>query len=243
MNETVLITGGSRGIGRAAAILFAKEGYNVAINYNNSKKEAYELEKLLEEYSVKCFCADVSDSLQVGTMFNDINSHFGAVDVLVNNAGISQQKFFIDIALSEWQNMFDIHVNGMFNCTQAALPNMMQKRNGKIINISSIWGMVGASCEVHYSAAKAAMIGFTKALAKEVGGYGINVNCIAPGAVKSDMNKDLDEQSINSILQDTPLLRLGTCMDIANAILFLASYKSSFITGQIISPNGGMVIV
>lgn len=237
--KTVLITGASRGIGAASARLFKQHGYNVIINYNNSRAKAELLAKELGATAIK---ADVSDKTQVENMFSEIEKTFGGVDVLVNNAGISKIKLFSDITEDEWDRMFDVNVKGMFNCTQAVLGYMIHNKCGKIINISSMWGITGASCEVHYSASKAAVIGFTKALAKELGPSGICVNCVAPGVVKTDMCKDLTNEDIDVLKEETPLERIGEPEDIAKTILFLAENSGDFITGQVISPNGGLVI-
>ena len=244
MNKTVLITGASRGIGAATAREFAKNGYNVIINYLNSENSAISLLKELETYNVKCIAlkADVSSEEQVTLMFNSANKHFESIDILVNNAAISEQKLFTNISLNEWKKLFSVNVDGTFNCYKAILPQMIQRHEGKIINLSSIWGITGASCEVHYSTTKAAIIGFTKALAKEVGPSNIQVNCVAPGVINTDMNSNLSCNDLNALKEETPLGIIGEPTDIANTILFLASNKSNFITGQVISPNGGFVI-
>ena len=242
--KTVLITGASRGIGRATAKLFAKSGYNVLINYNKSEKEAYELYNSLKDkgYSVSIFKADISNKFEVNLMINHCIGVFGKIDVLVNNAGITQSKLFTDITYEDWKEMMYINLNGIFYTTQKALQYMIPEMSGKIINISSIWGMVGGSFEVHYSTSKAAIIGMSKALAKELGPSNIQVNVIAPGVIQTDMLNDIDEDIIDTLREETPLMRLGTPEDIANCVLFLASEKSNFITGQVISPNGGFVI-
>ena len=244
MKKTVLITGASRGIGAATAYCFAKEGYNVVVNYNKSKEKAEKLVSELTEqgFSAACIQADVSDGLQVNAMVDKINSRFGGVDVLVNNAAVAQIKLFSDITPDDWDNIFNVNVKGMFNCTKAVLPYMIHQKHGKIVNISSIWGITGASCEVHYSASKAAVIGLTKALAKELGPSGIQVNCVAPGVVNTDMNAELSKEDIEQIADETPLGVIGNASDIANTVCFLASDKADFITGQVISPNGGLVI-
>lgn len=242
--KTVLITGASRGIGRATVKLFAKSGYNVLINYNKSEKEAYELYNSLKDkgYSVSIFKADVSNKFEVNLMVNHCIGIFGKIDVLVNNAGITQSKLFTDITYEDWKEMMDVNLNGIFYTTQKALQYMIPETSGKIINISSIWGMVGGSFEVHYSTSKAAIIGMSKALAKELGPSNIQVNVIAPGVIQTDMLNDINEDIIDTLREETPLMRLGTPEDIANCVLFLASEKSNFITGQVISPNGGFVI-
>lgn len=243
-NKTVLITGGSRGIGKALSKAFAKEGYNILINFNKSENEAKELYTILNEknFSVKLFKADVSNREDVENMMDYCVKEFGGLDVLVNNAGISQDKLFTDITDEDWDNMMNINLKGSFYCSQVALKYMISEKKGNIINISSIWGISGASCEVHYSITKAGMIGMTKALAKEVGPSNIRVNSIAPGVINTDMLSGYNEEDINVLVEETPLMRLGTPEDIANCAIFLASDKSKFITGQVISPNGGFVI-
>ncbi len=244
MKKTVLITGSSRGIGRAAAVAFAKAGYDVAVNYNKSDESAAALCKELESYSVRacCFKADVADKKAVDCMAAEIEKTMGNVSVLVNNAGIAEQSLFTDITEEMWDMMFAVNVKGTYNCTQAVLPHMIHEKCGRIINISSMWGISGASCEVHYSASKAALIGFTKALAKEVGLSGITVNCVAPGVIGTDMNGHLSPDIISELKEETPLNRIGTPQDVAEAILFLASEKASFITGQVLSVDGGFIL-
>ena len=232
--KRVLITGASRGIGAACARVFAKSGYDVIINYNNSKKEALEL---AEEIGAETIRADVSDSAQVAEMFKAA----GEVDVLVNNAGISGFYMLDAMSDDEWNRLIGVNLSGVFYCTRAVLPQMLRRKSGAIVNVSSMWGICGASCETAYSASKAGVIGLTKALAKEVGPSGIRVNCIAPGAVDTDMNKKLGEDAIKELCEETPLGRLGKPEEVARAILFLAD-DEGFITGQVLSPNGGLVI-
>ena len=244
MKKTVLITGASHGIGKATAILFAKHNYNVIINYNTSEDEAKKIEVDLIKQGANALAikADVSRQDEVKEMFGVINDTFGDIHVLINNAGISSQKLFTDVAEEEWDKIFDVNIKGIFNCTQFALKSMIKNHFGKIINISSIWGLTGASCEVVYSATKAAVIGFTKALAKEVGPCNINVNAVAPGVIDTQMNKNISVEIMCDLKEQTPLGVIGTCEDVAQTILFLASDNSKFITGQVISPNGGIVI-
>lgn len=244
MSKTVLVTGGSRGIGAAVCERFAQEGWKVAINYNRSKEQAEALAKQLVARGCDACAvrADVSDRAQVDQMVKNVTERFGKINALVNNAGIAQQKLFSDITDSDWNTMFDVNVKGMYYCCQAVLPGMIHSKSGAIINVSSMWGITGASCEVHYSAAKAAVIGFTKALAKEVGLSGIRVNCVAPGVVATDMNQNLTQQTLDELKEETPLGLIGTPEDIANSIWFLAGEESRFMTGQVISPNGGLVI-
>ncbi len=242
--KTVLVTGASRGIGYAIAKKFAQNGFNVAINYNVNRTAAESLERelALEQCRVMTVKADVSNHEQVLNMIDSVNSRFGNIDVLVNNAGIAGQRLFTDITTEEWDRMFDINVKGMFHCCKAVLPQMIRNKCGKIVNISSIWGLTGASCEVHYSASKAAVIGLTRALAKEVGPSNIQVNCVAPGVIDTDMNSGLDTQTLDELKEQTPLGIIGTGNDIAETVYFLTSDNAKFITGQVISPNGGFLI-
>lgn len=240
MKKTALITGASRGIGKACAIALYEAGYQVIIHYCNSKSKAESLSKQLgNAMTIK---ADLVDKREIESMIQQVEEQYGGVDVLVNNAGIAQQKLFTDIAEAEWDRMFDVNIKAIFHLCKGVLPYMIQCQSGKIVNISSMWGIVGGSCEVHYSAAKAAVIGFTKALAKEVSLSNINVNCVAPGVILTDMCKNFDERTLNDLKEETPLNRLGTPEDIANVVAFLVSEKASFLTGQVISVDGGMVI-
>lgn len=195
-----------------------------------------------KNFSVKLFKADISNREDVEDMVDYCIKEFGGLDVLVNNAGVSQDKLFTDITDEDWDNMMNINLKGSFYCSQVALKYMISEKKGNIINISSIWGISGASCEVHYSITKAGIIGMTKALAKEVGPSNIRVNSIAPGVINTDMLSGYNEEDIDALVEETPLMRLGTPEDIANCAIFLASDKSNFITGQVISPNGGFVI-
>ncbi len=242
--KTALITGASRGIGKAAAELFAENGYAVIINYNKSEEDAL---KLVSEIRAKGKTAmavkgDVSNPDEVSEMMKKISENFSSIDVLVNNAGISLQKMLTETTLEEWDNIFGITARGTFLVTKSVLPMMINKKYGSIINISSIWGNVGASCEVAYSSAKSALIGFTKALAKEVGPSGVRVNCLCPGVIDTDMNKMHSEETLSALCDETPLMRIGNPSEVAETILFLASEKSSFITGQVFSVDGGMTV-
>lgn len=232
--KRVLITGASRGIGAACARLFAKSGYDVIINYNNSKEEAL---RLAREIGAETIRADVSSSAQVDDMFKAA----GEVNILVNNAGISGFYMLDAMSDDEWNKMIGVNLNGVFYCTRAVLPQMLRRKSGAIVNVSSMWGICGSSCEAAYSASKAGVIGLTKALAKEVGPSGIRVNCVAPGAIDTDMNKKLGGDAIKELCEETPLGRLGSPEEVARTILFLAD-DDGFITGQVLSPNGGLVI-
>ncbi len=241
--KTALVTGGAKGIGAAICRVLAEKGFNIAINCNLSIDAAQKLKEELSEITcAEVFRADVSDSKSVKYMFSEIEKVFGGVNVLVNNAGISEQALFTDITDEMWQKMIGVNLTGAFNCCRSALSYMIREKKGKIINITSMWGEVGASMEVHYSASKAGLIGLTKALAKEVGLSGITVNAVSPGVVLTDMMANFSDEDKNILKEETPLNRLGTPEDIAQAVAFLASDKADFITGQVLSVNGGFVI-
>lgn len=246
MNKTVIVTGGAKGIGEAISREFASKGYNVCVNYNTSEQKAIKLKNELctKGYNIDIFRANVSDRKKVDEMIDFTISRFGSIDVVVNNAGICEYKLFTDITLKDLEKMINSTIVGTFNVTQSALKKyMINKKNGAIINIASIWGMVGASCEVNYSMAKSAIIGMTKALAKELGPSNIRVNAVAPGAIYTDMMASLSKETIESFKEEIPLNRIGKVEDISSIVEFLASKKGEYITGQVISPNGGVVIV
>jgi len=242
--KTVLITGASRGIGAATARLFAQKGWAVAVNYRNSREAAEELVSEIRKNGGTALAipADVGDPEQVEAMFRTAERELGQIEALVNNAGIAQQKLFTDLTDEDWDELFRVDVKGVFLCCRRALPAMIRRHRGVIVNISSMWGQVGASCEVHYSAAKAAVIGLTRALAKEVGPSGIRVNCIAPGVIQTEMNGNLTPETLEALKEETPLELLGDPADVAKAAWFLTSEDSAFITGQVLGVNGGMVI-
>lgn len=239
MHKTVLVTGASGGIGGACAQLLAAEGYNVALHCNKNLAAA---SALAEKIGGFCVGADLRDEAQVEAMFNKIEAQLGGVDVLVNNAGIARQQLFTDSTRVDYEEIFGANILSAVNCSRRALKGMISCHSGKIINISSMWGVSGASCEVLYSASKAAVIGFTKALAKEVGPSGITVNCIAPGVIDTKMNANLTPEDIAALADETPLCRIGTPEEVAQAVLFLASDASSFITGQVLGVDGGFVV-
>ncbi len=245
MSKTVVITGAAKGIGKAIAKTFAYSGYNVCINYNTSEEEAKSLcEELAKDGCNVIICkADVTDKKQVDKMIDTVIASFGNIDVLVNNAGISEYKLFIDIDEKDLKRMLDVNILGTFNMTQAVLKkSMLPRKDGTIINISSIWGMVGASLEVAYSTSKAAIIGMSKALAKELAPSNITVNVVAPGAISTDMLKELSDEDMKVLQDEIPLGKIGRVEDVAATVKFLASYEARYITGQVISPNGGLVI-
>ena len=244
MKKVAVVTGASRGIGRAVALRLARMGYDIAVCYHTAEDLAREVVEQLraDGYGAAAFCCDVSDVASVAAMATAVREQLGDVSVLVNNAGIAQQKLFTDITAFDWDRMIGVHLTGTFNACREFLPDMIRRHDGVIINISSMWGQVGGSCEVHYSAAKAGVIGLTKALAKEVGPSSVRVNCVAPGVIQTDMMSGFDEGTLKLLAEDTPLMRLGTSEDVANAVAFLASDEASFITGQVLAPNGGMII-
>lgn len=233
--KKVLITGGSRGIGAQCVRDFSKSGYEVYFTYNNSEKKAKELSEQTGAYSVKC---DISSAHEVKDALFGINN----IDILINNAGISQIKMFQDITEDDWDRMFDINIKGMFLVTKSVIGSMIRNKYGRIINISSMWGEAGASCEVHYSASKSAVIGFTKALAKELAPSGITVNCVSPGVIMTDINSHLTDDDLKELCDETPVMRMGEPWEVSRAVMYLADEKSGFITGTVISVNGGIVI-
>ena len=233
----VLITGGSRGIGAAIAEKFAAQGDTVVINYRTNDAAAQAVAQKTGALAIK---ADVSDSADVTAMFDEIREKVGKVDVLVNNAGVEWEGLLTDMTEDEWDKLFDVNVKGAFLCSKAAIGDMLSKKCGRIINISSMWGIAGASCEVAYSASKAALIGFTKALAKELAPSEITVNAVAPGCVDTDMMKHYTEDEMKNIISEIPLGRMADPREIADAVYFLS--QSSFITGEVLSVNGGQIV-
>ena len=235
MGKTALITGGARGIGAACAAGLAEDGYSVIINYNSSRENA---ERIAEITGGRAVQADVSDSAAVNRMFESV----GQIDALVCCAGAAHHGLFTDVTDEQWRRVFDINVGGVINCCHAAIPGMVRRKSGRIITMSSIWGICGASCEAVYASSKAAVIGLTKSLAKELAPSGILVNCVAPGVIDTDMLSNLSGDELNALKTDIPLMRLGEPRDVAGLVRFLCSDASSYITGQVISPNGGFSI-
>lgn len=237
--KTALVTGGSRGIGRAIVELLAKKGWQVAFCYRENESAADEVRAATGAVAYRL---NISDSKAVADMVSDLQKRFGHIDLLVNNVGVASQRLFTDITDEEWKNTFDVNVNGAFYATRAVLPDMIKRKSGNIIFVSSMWGVSGGSCEVHYSATKAALIGMTKALAKEVGPSGIRVNCVAPGVIETDMNAHLSADDMAALAEETPLCRIGKADEVAKAIEFLAEDGSAFITGQVLSVDGGIIV-
>ena len=237
--KTVLITGGSRGIGRAMVKLFAENGYSVAFTYKNSENEA---KNLAESTGAIAIRADSTLEADVKGAVEIVIQKFGHIDCLINNAGVSSFSLFGDITLDDWNDIISSNLTGAFLYSREALRSMISRKFGRIINITSVWGLVGSSCEVHYSTTKAALIGMTKALAKEVGPSGITVNAIAPGVIDTDMNKLLSCEDMAQLVDETPVGRIGSPDDIARAALFLASEGSGFVTGEVLNVSGGFVI-
>lgn len=237
--KTVFITGGSRGIGECAVKEFSHLGYNVAFTYFKSEDKAKKLEKSTGTCGIFC---DVSKSEDVENAVKSATEKFGKIDILINNAGISEFALFTDITDEMWHKMIDTNLSSAFYASRAVLPGMISRKDGVIINVSSMWGQVGASCETHYSVSKAGMIGLTKALAKEVGPSNIRVNCVCPGTIDTEMNSHLSSEDKDALINDTPLGKIGKCEDVVNTLVFLSEDKSSFITGQIFAVNGGYII-
>jgi len=238
----IIVTGSSRGIGRCIVENLAKEGHNVLLNYNKSEKEAKEVKSMLAEdnIDIEIYKADVSSQEEVKKMVSYAISKFGDIDVLVNNAGIAKLEMFTDITKEDWDEMLGTNLNSVFYTTQEVVKNMLKNKKGCIINMSSIWGLVGSSCEVSYSVSKAGIDGLTKALAKELGPSNIRVNSVAPGIIDTEMNNDLDDIIKEQIKKATPLGKIGKSEDIYKCVKWLI--EDEFTTGQVISPNGGFVI-
>lgn len=243
-SKTAIVTGGSRGIGAAAVTLLARNGWRVAVGCLQNPEKAQALCASLEAEGCQVFPfrGDVASAAEMEAFVQTVLDRWGHLDLLVNNAGIAQQKLFTDLTEEDWDRMFAVNTRSLFTCCRAAVPHMVRRHTGNIINVSSIWGQVGASCEVHYSAAKAALIGFTKALAKEEGPSGITVNCVAPGVVETDMMAVFSPEDKAALAEETPLCRLGAPEDVAAAVAFLASDAGAFFTGQVLAPNGGFVV-
>lgn len=240
MSRIILITGAAKGIGRGIVEELIKDTNNkIMVNYNKSDKEANNL-KLINEERLEIYKADITSNEEIRNMVEYTLHKYGKIDVLINNAGISQIKLFNDISEEDWKKMITTNLSAPFFITQEVAKNMIHNKNGCIINISSIWGIVGGACEVHYSAAKAGLIGMSKALAKELGPSNIRVNVIAPGDIDTDMNKELSKEDIIEIRNKTPLGKIGRPEDIAKCVKWLV--EDEFTTGQVISPNGGWII-
>lgn len=243
MNKCALITGASGGIGSEIALRLARDGFEIAACYNSDEKGIKELEEKLLQTGVRfrIYKADVSDYNTIKNVFADATVFFGGVSVLVNNAGIAQQKLFTDITQEDFDRITAVNFKGVFNCCQCAVPFMVNQKRGKIINISSMWGVCGASCETVYSATKAAVIGLSKALARELAPSNIQVNCVAPGAIDTKMNDNLSEEDKSAFAQEIPMGRFGKASEIAGIVSFLASEDSDYVTAQVITADGGLI--
>ncbi len=241
--KVALVTGASRGIGRATAARLARAGYCVGVNYRERKDKADELVALLaaEGCAALAVRADVAVRAEVDAMVKAVEDAFGPVSLLVNNAGVAGQALFQDVTDELWERYFSVNLNGMRHTIQAVLPHMIHEKSGCIVNISSIWGQHGASCEVTYSCTKHAIIGLTRSLAMELAPSGIRVNCVAPGVINTDMVQVLGQETLRELAAQTPLGRLGTPEDIAAAVAFLASDEAGFITGQVLTADGGFI--
>ena len=237
--KKVIVTGGSRGIGAACVEYFAERGHRVAFIYKSSDERARDLCEKTGAIAVK---GDISDPASAKAAMENALDLLGGVDVLINNAGVSQFRLFDEITEEDWHTVIETNLGGAYRCARIACPYMIRQKSGSIINISSMWGITGASMEVHYSASKAGLIGMIKALAKELGPSGVRVNCVAPGAIATEMNASLDEESIAAICDETPLGRIGTPKEVASCVYFLSSDEASFVTGQILSADGGYAI-
>ena len=244
MMKTAVVTGASGGIGSRISLCLAEKGYNVVLCYNTSEKTALETVAEIEKngnnaIALRC---DVRNKNETDALMKTVFDKYGRIDVLVNNAGVSLQKLFVDVSEKEYDEIFDTNVRGTINCSQSALKYMINQKSGSIVNISSMWGVSGASCEAHYSASKAAIIGLTKALAKEMGLSNIRVNCVAPGMIDTKMNAAFSQDVFDSIKEETPLNKIGKPEDVAKAVSYFVSDDSSFVTGQVLCVDGGYLL-
>lgn len=244
MRKTAFVTGGSRGIGRAVVRRLAAEGWSVGIDYLQARDQALALERELRDQGTDCLAVqgDVADRAAIAAAIRRAEEALGPVSLLVNNAGIAGQRQFQDLTEADWRRFFAVNLDGAFHAIQAVLPHMLHEKAGSIVNVSSIWGLRGASCEVAYSASKAALIGLTRSLAMELAPSGIRVNCVAPGVIRTDMVEVLGEETLAALAEETPVGRLGTAEEVAAAVAFLAGDGASFITGQVLTADGGFIL-
>ena len=244
MERTALVTGSSRGIGRAVALKLARQGWNVCVNYLHQQSSALEVVRQIEAMGVHAVAiqADVADRSAVEAMVQQAKAGLGSISLLVSNAGIAPYGLFQDMTDADWERTLAVNLTGARNAALAVLPHMLSEKQGCIINISSIWGLRGASCEVAYACSKAAIIGLTRSLALELAPSGIRVNCVAPGCIDTDMVRALGSETRRMLVEETPLGRLGTPEDIAHAVAFFAEESSSFLTGQVLTADGGFIV-
>ena len=243
MAKVALITGASRGIGAAAAVELAKAGFSVAVNYKSNIDAAAKVVGIIRENggTASAFQGDISDPAKIERLFSEVERDLGEITALINNAGVSHIGLLQDMSYDDIKKHAEINLLGAIYASKRVIPSMIRRHKGVIINISSMWGEVGASCEVVYSACKAGIIGLTKALAKELGPSGIRVNCVSPGVIDTEMNSELTDETISELCEETPLLRIGKPEDVGRTIAFLCSEEASFITGQVVSVNGGII--
>ncbi|NLL31578.1 MAG: 3-oxoacyl-[acyl-carrier-protein] reductase [Clostridiales bacterium] len=244
-NKNAIITGGTRGIGREIARTLAENGANIAINYRNYNEEVEKLVEELKSYGVKVFAAkcDVSNSEEVNNFVKEVKENFGTIDILVNNAGITKDGLLIRMSEKDFEDVIDVNLKGTFNTTKAVSSVMIKQRYGKIINLASVVGIAGNAGQCNYAASKAGIIGFSKSAARELASRNINVNCIAPGYINTDMTKVLSDKIKDEVVKNIPMRKIGEAREVANLALFLASNLSDYITGQVINVDGGMVML
>ncbi|WP_459480571.1 3-oxoacyl-[acyl-carrier-protein] reductase [Clostridium saccharoperbutylacetonicum] len=242
--KCAIITGASRGIGKAVALKLASLGANIVINYRSNEKEALEVEKEIQNMGVDTLCVkgDISKAEEVEHLITCAKEKFGIIDIMVNNAGITKDTLILRMKEEDFDSVIDVNLKGVFNCLKAITPIMVKQKQGKIINLSSVVGISGNAGQVNYSASKAGVIGMTKSLAKEVGSRGITVNAVAPGYIETDMTETLGEKYKEEMKKNIPLKRLGTAKDVAEVIAFLASESADYVTGQVIQVDGGMLM-
>ncbi|WP_026889059.1 3-oxoacyl-[acyl-carrier-protein] reductase [Clostridium beijerinckii] len=242
--KCAIVTGASRGIGKAIALKLASLGANIVLNYRSNEKEALEVETEIKGMGVETLCVkgDISKSEEVDNLINSAKEKFGTIDIMVNNAGITKDGLIIRMKEEDFDSVIDVNLKGVFNCLKAITPIMMKQKHGKIINLSSVVGITGNAGQVNYSASKAGVIGMTKSLAREIGSRGITVNAVAPGYIETDMTEALADKYKEEMKKNIPLKRLGKASDVANVVAFLASESADYVTGQVIQVDGGMLM-
>jgi 3-oxoacyl-[acyl-carrier protein] reductase len=242
--KCAIVTGASRGIGKAIALKLASLGANVVVNYRSNEKEALEVENEIKKMGVETLCikGDISKSEDVDKLITDTKERFGNIDIMVNNAGITKDALILRMKKEDFDSVIDVNLKGVFNCLKAIAPVMIKQKQGKIINLSSVVGITGNAGQINYSASKAGVIGMTKSLAKEVGSRGITVNAVAPGYIETDMTETLGEKYKEEMKKNIPLKRLGSANDVAEVVAFLAGDGANYVTGQVIQVDGGMVM-
>ena len=242
--KTAIVTGGSRGIGKAVALKLAEKGANIVVNYTSSPDKAMEVVEQIKEMGREALAikADVSKEEDVSSLVKEVSKQFSSIDILINNAGITRDTLLIRMKDEDWDRVLDVNLKGTYLCTKLVAKKMMKQRSGKIVNITSVIGIIGNAGQANYAASKAGVIGLTKSAARELASRGVNVNAVAPGFIRSDMTDKLSDEIVENYSKNIPLGKLGNPEDVANAVAFLCSEESNYLTGQVLNVDGGMVM-